>query len=72
MNPSWTCGVLLRDERCKILNELWWEEICKTTIQDQLSFAYLVWKNKIDVGTIDLRMGDGTLFRLNKHLKRHM
>jgi len=67
----WACGVLFRNNDSKKINELWWNEITKYTIQDQLSFAYLVWKHKLDIGVIDRDIFDQRYFYLLRHLSKN-
>ena len=45
---SWFCSILLREHnnlKCKEIMENWWEELCKWSRRDQISFPYVLWKN---------------------------
>lgn len=67
-----TAGVIFRrnkSENVKKLNNAWWEEIQKFSRRDQLSFNYVLWKNKLNVVTIDLPYETGNRhFKIDKHI----
>jgi GT2 family glycosyltransferase len=45
------CSVILRkhNEKVKLFNEIWWEEICQGSRRDQLSFDYSVKKSGVNL-----------------------
>lgn len=44
-----SCGIIARSKWGKEINEAWWEENLKWTIKDQVSFPYVLWKQKKSV-----------------------
>jgi len=66
-----TAGVILRrnsSENVQKINMAWWEEIKNHSRRDQLSFNYVLWKNKLNIVTIDLPYEHGNLFfKILKH-----
>ena len=42
------------NEMCKKLMEQWWEQVNTYTMRDQLSFPYVLWKNHLDINTVQL------------------
>lgn len=44
----WESGCLIRrnNEACRAFNQAWWDEIEKWSVQDQLSFPYLLRRNR--------------------------
>lgn len=44
-----TCFVQKNSEKNKILNLMWWEQICKFSSRDQCSFMYCLWKSGLDI-----------------------
>lgn len=44
--------------QCISLMEQWWNEVNTFTMRDQLSFPYLLWKNKLTIDTIQLLGGN--------------
>lgn len=57
-------------EICKKLMEVWWNEICKYTKRDQLSFTYSLWKSGMQSTDVSI-LGDNTdinpRFRVSSH-----
>ena len=45
------CHFLIRrnTESARVLNEMWWGELQKHTVRDQISFPYCAWKLKTDI-----------------------
>lgn len=44
---SWFCSILLREHnnlKCKEIMEKWWEELCRWSRRDQISFPYVLWE----------------------------
>ena len=44
---SWFCSILLREHnnlKCKEIMERWWEELCRWSRRDQISFPYVLWE----------------------------
>jgi len=53
------CGVIIRKHRPNVAqhSELVWEEICKGSLRDQLSFNYVLWKhNLINIHQFDFNI----------------
>ena len=48
-------------------NNLWWEQICKYSKRDQLSFDYLRWKTGIDVSYAEGDSRDNLTFKCRPH-----
>lgn len=48
-NGLLACGVIIRKHRPNVAkhSELVWEEICKGSLRDQLSFNYVLWKHNL-------------------------
>ena len=63
---AYECNILVRNhnsKKCSQLMENWWEEFNLTsTKRDQLSFAYVLWKNKYNLDDIHIL---GSNVRLN-------
>jgi hypothetical protein len=63
-------GIIIRrhnDERCIKLMEDWWKEIETGSHRDQLSFSYVLWKNKdINVFYLDKSIFSSKYFYWNK------
>jgi hypothetical protein len=38
------CFIVKNSDKIKKLSLMWWEQICKYTSRDQLSFPYVIWK----------------------------
>lgn len=51
----WACGTIAwrNNDKAKEFGSLWLEENIKWSIQDQVSFPYLVWKHKPNFGIFD-------------------
>ena len=49
--------------------EDWWKELQKYTCRDQLSFNYVIWKNKMEnqVYIIDYNIYQNPRFRVKPH-----
>jgi hypothetical protein len=62
--------VILRKNTDKVntFNEAWWEEICKHSRRDQISFTYLTRKMNLKVGLFEGTIEDNPVFK--KHLHR--
>ena len=57
------------DMKCIELMKLWWKEIQKFTIRDQLSFNYVSWYKKQNYNIIDLDHFNNEYFFINPHNK---
>lgn len=53
-------GVLVRKhtEAVERMNEMWWGELSRHTVRDQLSFDYVCWKLGIDYSALPIGWGD--------------
>lgn len=65
-------GILVREHnniKCIKLMEDWWKELQKYTCRDQLSFNYVIWKNKMEnqVYIIDYNIYQNPRFRVKPH-----
>ena len=62
-------GFLLRRNNDKVaeFNRLWWEEICRGSKRDQLSFNYCVWKTGIKVKYIEPSITNSPLVEYRQH-----
>lgn len=64
------CTVIIRNnENAKIkeFNEAWWAENLKWTYQDQLSFEYLLWKQKLPINKIELDLWNNPYFEVQAY-----
>jgi hypothetical protein len=63
------CGVIVRNmhKDWSGLNKMWWGELVKWQYRDQLSFPYVLWKKKINCGTIDYNLWNNPLIRWTGH-----
>lgn len=62
------------DELCQYLMQQWWEQVNTYTMRDQISFPYLLWKNKLGIDYIQLlgeNWRDNPRFISLKHQWRH-
>jgi len=59
----WATGCMAREhtERMKRFGDAWLEEMERWTIQDQVSLPYVVWKQRIRIGTFGLDQLDNEL-----------
>jgi hypothetical protein len=66
------CCVILRrhSDKIKLLNELWWDEICRHSRRDQLSFDFVCWKLGIRYKCFPGSITNNAYFRLAQHEKR--
>lgn len=53
----------------KKLMERWWNEICKGSRRDQLSFNYSVWKENLFYDVMSIHTYVNPYFRISKHLQ---
>lgn len=66
-------GCLLRKhhnvdvQRCM---EQWWSEVDKKSCRDQLSFNYVMWKNRVDYDLFDFVVQDNIYFCMNPHVEK--
>lgn len=62
-------GCLLRKDTQKVreLNRLWWEEVCRGSKRDQLSFNYCCWKLGIKYSTFPGHIRTSDLFTHKEH-----
>ena len=56
-----------RNENTKKLNTLWWNELNKYSIRDQLSFPYVVWKYGFKYGIMEKNQWLDAYFTMHKH-----
>ncbi|NQX45867.1 DUF616 domain-containing protein [Paenibacillus tritici] len=67
------CNVIVRNNSkvCKEIMSAWWNEYMNSfSKRDQLSFPYILWKNKLsinDVGCLGEKMSDSAMFRRHQH-----
>jgi hypothetical protein len=67
------CTILIRrhnDVEVKSLMENWWKEIMKYSKRDQISFAYLLWKNKISFAKLNYQKDFHKYFIKKPHRKK--
>lgn len=71
---STTCLVRKNTERTKSFQRMWWENICKYSRRDQLSFPYCLWKAKenISCGVLPgfCREKSSPFFKMISHYKK--
>jgi hypothetical protein len=63
-------GIIARthNEKSKRINSLWWEEILKGSMRDQLSIPYVLWKLGEEIGFSDFEPnGIDQIFKLHSH-----
>lgn len=46
---STTCLIRKNTNKCRDFCDFWWEQICKWSKRDQLSFTYCAWKKKLNI-----------------------
>jgi GT2 family glycosyltransferase len=65
----WACGVMARTNNKKVreLMEAWWEENVQWTIQDQLSFPYVCWKQDFNPQAFNGNQGKNDWFKVIWH-----
>jgi hypothetical protein len=65
------CPILLRRHTAAVntFNEVWWEEIQRGSIRDQLSFPYVVWKTGLRVRNFSGTVYDPLLFYRGTHAR---
>jgi len=70
-NGLYSCGLFARkqDEKTNHIFDDWWAENCKWSIQDQLSFPYVLWKNNMKVQEIKIDLFRNEYFNLTSHTK---
>lgn len=66
-------GILLRkikSDNCTAIENAWAKEIKSSSFRDQMSFNYVVWKNKLRYHLLDtlIKVDTGRFFRLVKHI----
>lgn len=64
-------GILIRkhnDKEIIKLMEEWWNEVKNFSHRDQLSFNYVVWKNKLEINYINQDIRKNKYFYIKKHL----
>ena len=65
-------GTVARDMRSDVvrrIDEAWWEEILRWSVQDQLSLPYVLWKSGLEVGVVELNQWRNPLFEVMPHLE---
>ncbi len=63
-------GTLIRRHMSKEIiefNELWWEQIKKYTIRDQISFAYVLWKKNLQFYKMSGSVWKNKYFEVQQH-----
>lgn len=65
----WACGMLIRDtsKETERINEAWWEQNLKWSYQDQLSFPFVLWREKLRVETIEENEYNNPYFNILNH-----
>ena len=48
---------------------MWWKEICEYSSEDQISFNYVAWYNKLKYDVSPLWIYDNQYIRVGGHLK---
>jgi hypothetical protein len=68
-NGLYECPVILRknSEKVNEFNEAWWNEINTYSKRDQISFAYLVKKMGLKVGTFEGSIENNSVFKKHPH-----
>jgi len=68
--PLYRGGIVLRKPTATsvIFNTLWWDEINRWQLRDQLSLAYVLWKNNISVSYLPPKGYYGRRGNHDKHL----
>ena len=68
-NGLWACGLIARRLGAGYFNSAWWGEINRWSIQDQLSFPYVVWRDKFPITTLDVNQYDNPYikFLMSEH-----
>ena len=70
-NGLLACGVIVRNTSLSILSKVendWWNEVNRWTFRDQLSFPYVLWKNKYKCDMIQLNLWNNHLVKFVPHL----
>jgi hypothetical protein len=68
-NGLFETGAVLRSQNPVIseLNEMWWGQIEKGSLRDQLSINYVVWKMGLPAMTLDGSVYKNSYFRFRQH-----
>ena len=66
-------GIIVRErsELTTKINQAWWEQVTTFSMRDQLSFNYVIWKNKWEVSWSDYNYLNEMDFTFRKHEKEH-
>jgi hypothetical protein len=65
-------NVLIRQPSLSLFNELWWEQIQKFSIRDQISLPYVLWKHNISYTVLPGLRKHKWFFKGGKHRIRKM
>lgn len=60
-------SILIRDKNYFKFNELWWDEIKKESIRDQISLPYILWKLNMKPNIIQIDYNNNNLFKVKEH-----
>jgi len=62
-------GILVRanNDRVTTFNEMWWDNINRYCVRDQMSFGYCAWKAKLKIVWFSGCIQDDTVVRLRAH-----
>ena len=65
-------GIIARmhNEDAIKINNLWWEEVQKGTMRDQISIPYVSWKLGIPIDTVYYEGEIDQVFRIHRHYKK--
>jgi len=64
-------GIIIRrtnNERIKIFEDIWWQQIEKYSCRDQVAFCYAQWKSNVEWKTI--KTSKNNWFKIGSHQKR--
>lgn len=73
-NGMFECTVIVRkhnDILCRKIMENWWEQIIKYSMRDQISFPYVLWKNKLGYNDVYI-LGANRNFDLRLSFDSHL
>lgn len=65
------CWMIVRRNTAKVkeFNEQWWEEYCRFSCRDQLSFEFVRWRLGIQYSKIPGNVRKGRYFRIARHVR---
>ncbi len=70
-NGLLACGVVARhmdSDNVRRIDEAWFDEVRRWSVQDQVALPYVLWRLGVDVGVVDLNLWRNPLFEVLPHI----